>query len=540
MVERIGNILALLFIGICFFFAASRIVSSAWKNREVDGERPVTLRFAHWQLESGVREALDEIAAEYMKKNPGVRVVQVAIPEKIFRNWLVTQLVGGTAPDIIELGKGLTDEMRARYFFPLTEIANLPNPHNTGTELEDVPLRETYFDGLESGFSQTLFAYYGLPLSGFTNRVFFNLELLNEITGGGKLPQTYDELIALCDEVDAYSRRTGKSIIPIAGSRYNAPILVSYLFGGQTQKLVDRINPLGSIPWSMPKVAEAYGREWTLESPEIVAGAEIMRDVGRHMQTGFLQLQRDDATFYFVQKRALMIVSGSWDASSINSQAPFPIGVCKIPMPVPGEGKFGKFTKGRVSEAGQQASVLFGVSRTSSHSKEALDFLLFMASKPMNQVFARRSGWTPSVVGVEPGELARQFVPQAEGTMQGFSLLVSDAPDLSRLVNNEMHRLFRLDGSAEDFLAAIKPGYGAALLSDLKRSNRNLGATNQRLDTVLGAQAVLAARDDADEAVRGRFLLLLESVTNADRILAFNRLMERRMSKTSSSHAGKN
>jgi len=533
MGERIGNVLAVAFLGVCFLFASARMIRSAWRPAPETGEKEVTLRFAHWQLEDGVREALDEIAAAYMEANPGVSVRQVAIPEKIFRNWLVTQLVGGTAPDLIELGKGLTDEMRARYFYPITEMANRPNPHNAGTDLEDVPLRETYFDGLDSGYSANLFQYYGLPLSGFTNRVFFNLDLLREITGGETLPATYEELIALCDKVDVYAQEKNRPVIPIAGSRYNAPMLMSSLFGGQTQKLTDRLIPDGLIPWSMPRIAAAYGSGWSLDSPEIRAGAEIMREVGKHMQTGFLQLQRDDATFYFVQGRALMIVSGSWDSSSISTQAPFRIGVGRIPVPEPGKGRFGAFTRGKVSEAGQQASVLFGVSRTSKHPEVALDFLAFMASKRMNQAFTNRSGWAPSVVGVEPGELARQFMPEPEGTIQGFSLLLSNAPDLSRLVNNEFHRLFRIGGSSEEFLEAIRPGYAAALRSDLARTIRNMNATRQRLDTVLGATAVLALREGAGGPARRRLFLLMESATDTDRHQALNELLARRMNPTS-------
>ena len=96
------------------------------------------IRLAHRQLEGGVREALDALAREHEKGNPGVRIKQIPIPERIYSNWLLTQLVGGTAPNIIQIGMGSTDERLARYFLPLTDLAKAPNPHNAGADLDGV------------------------------------------------------------------------------------------------------------------------------------------------------------------------------------------------------------------------------------------------------------------------------------------------------------------------------------------------------------------------------------------------------------------
>src|SRR5439155_13312137 len=129
---------------------------------------------------------------------PEVTVEQLPIPERIYPNWFITQLVGKTAPDLIQLGKGSNDERLTRYFTPLSDLASSPNPYNKGTDLEGVPMRETLFDGMEGGFVQNLIEYYGVPISGASIRVFYNLDLLRAITGREVMPAAYEELVAVC------------------------------------------------------------------------------------------------------------------------------------------------------------------------------------------------------------------------------------------------------------------------------------------------------------------------------------------------------
>ncbi len=44
------------------------------------GKPPGVIRFVHWQLESGMREAFDQMARRYMALHPDVRVEQFAVP----------------------------------------------------------------------------------------------------------------------------------------------------------------------------------------------------------------------------------------------------------------------------------------------------------------------------------------------------------------------------------------------------------------------------------------------------------------------------
>ncbi|HQQ60090.1 MAG TPA: carbohydrate ABC transporter substrate-binding protein, partial [Kiritimatiellia bacterium] len=98
----------------------------------------VVIRLGHWQLEASVREGIDEMAREYQKTHPNVIVIQDAIPENTYGQWVSTQLMGGTAPDILQVGAMLPPNIWLsyynRYLTPLSRHVNAPNPHNAGTD----------------------------------------------------------------------------------------------------------------------------------------------------------------------------------------------------------------------------------------------------------------------------------------------------------------------------------------------------------------------------------------------------------------------
>lgn len=512
MRERILNSVGFGLLAVCFIIALGRTM---WpKPKTESGDNVVTIRVAHWQLEGGVREAIDAMARAYEAEHPGVRIVQIPIPERIYTNWLITQLVGGTAPDIIQIGIGISDERLSRFFVPLTQLAEEPNPYNKGTELEGLPLRETIFDGMLGGYNEALIEYYGVPLSGTSIRAYYNLDLLKKVTGSEEIPKNFREFVEVCKKVEEYSKKTGEPLLPVAASRYNGPQLMERLFDSQTQRLVKRENQIGSLEFDATRSLRRFAEgKWSFQSPELLSGFQLMRTVARFMQPGFMQLQRDDATFYFVQGRTLMITSGSWDSTSIRTQSPFRVGVAPIPAPTADDPEFGEFVLGPLSEAGSLSAVSFGLTRGSPHPKLAKDFLLFMASQRVNKIWTDVSGWLPSVIGVEPHPTALPFQPILEGYPGGMN--VAPTPDLRRIWTTNSHLLLGQEGSPEKFAANLEKDYLRASLSDLRRQLTSVEFNGKRSDTVLAALAVQAADESADpSAVRKRDLAIQAAASN--------------------------
>lgn len=474
------------------------------------------IRVAHWQLESGLRDAFDVIARDYERLHPDVKIEQIAIPERIYPSWLRTQLVGGTAPDLIQIGKGSDDEILARYFNPLSPYIKSANPYNEGTPLADIPWRDTFIDGMTGSvtYQPNLLDYYGIPLATITTRIYYNVTAWRRILGDTPPPTHYDEFVAACERILQHAATTGENVIPLAGSNYGTPWFASSLVGSQTQRLAQELDDsLVLQPISIETALQYLSGRWSLEDPAFANGLRLAQQIGRYAQPGFLQANRDDASFYFVQGRALMIVTGSWDAPSFRSLAPFEMSAFVMPLPQPSHPQYGAGVIGPVSEAASPMGTSFGLTKTSRHPEVAMDFLRYITSFDGNAKFSAVSLWLPSVAEIPAPEPIKPFEPQLDGYVNGFGLAIGNGPDVRRVVESNLGTLFdpRADiDKLQDTMAAKLPD---ALRSDLTRTVRSFLANSNRQDTLVAAQSVLASRHPQNPDFARKRHELLEAQT---------------------------
>jgi len=205
-----------------FVWAASVIVL---RQHDEGGPGIITIRIGHWQLETGVRDAFNELAKDYQKLHPNIRIEQDAIPESTYGPWMTTQLLGHTAPDLMEIGLGpppfIQIQFQGRYFVPMTPLVGRPNPYNKGTALEGVPLRQIFKDGMRSAYVPELQEYTKIGLSQFGVRIFYNKTLLKQLTGLDEAPNEYRKFLAVCAQIKARKLPSGQAYIPIASSSYH-------------------------------------------------------------------------------------------------------------------------------------------------------------------------------------------------------------------------------------------------------------------------------------------------------------------------------
>lgn len=483
---------------VCLAGAISLLASTrlAGKAAAGESEAQVILRFAHWQLEPGIREAMDALASEYMRRHPHVRVEQLPIPERIYASWMRTQLVAGTAPDLIQLGIGSNEEVYATYFEPLSAAVALPNPYNDGTDLEGMPWRDTFVDGLNTfSYSPGLMQNMSVPLATFTIRLIYNKQLWREFLGDTPEPRSFEEFLAVCERFRAATNRAGRPILPIAGfKQYSANSIIDRPFAQQTQRLMTGLFSFGHIKTpgsshSFEEVALGYLRgQWDFTNPAVLAGLEAMRDLGLQFQPGFSRASREEALFQFVQARALMIPAGSWDYPGIRSQASFPLGVFRLMPPSPGHPRLGTGPRGPESEAGLSARFPFGLVSSSANKEVALDFLRFVTSRPGSQLFVKTSQWLPSIIEADIPPAIQPFATSVDGYPDGFSLCPSnDWTNSVRVYWAHLHLLVDRHRTVADYVAAMKDDYPVALRDDLIRRARQNRQIIARQDTALAA-----------------------------------------------------
>jgi raffinose/stachyose/melibiose transport system substrate-binding protein len=484
-------------------FAASLARQARRVARHLD-PGVVTIRIAHWQLEAGYREAMTELAADYGRLHPGVRVEQIAVPGPLLAQWRNTQLIGGDPPDLLESGAGVNVEQLARFFAPLTAWVEEPNPYNAGTELEGVPWRDTFVDGLSgSAGLATMQDYYGIPLSVGTVRLFYNAGLYREIMGDAPAPRTYAEFLEVCRRTREWAARRGRAVLPVAGSSFTANILLDQLFCSQTQRRGLELDRVATLRAPHPP-ALFLDPAFSLDDPAVRRGLELMREVGREMQSGFMAYDRDDAIFFFAQGRALTMTTGSWDYRSIATQAPFEIGLCELPLPAPGEGPHGAGVLGRPSDLAEGGGANYLVTAASRHPREAVDFLRFLTGRAAQEKLARISRFLPAVAGVDPAPEVAAFRPVAEGMPQGFRIarLKWGSGEVYRLFTTRFHVLVDPAGGVDAFLARLREGFPAAVRADAADAAKYHAQGVQRQDTTLAALGALQVRGRAELAAK--------------------------------------
>lgn len=497
----------------CFALALTQVFN---RQRAASNPDEIVIRIAHWQLESGIRDALDTLARDYERLNPGVRIEQNPIPERIYPSWFKTQLVGGTAPDLIQIGKGSDDETLARFFLPLTDYVEKPNPYNAGTPLAGLPWRDTFVDGLSGieSYKPNLLEYYGIPLSMITIRMYYNVTEWKRILGDTPPPADYDTFVALCERVQSHAAKTGEVLFPIAGSNYGTPWFASALIGSQTQRLGQRLDDVLTLrPNPAENALQFLAGRWTLDDPEFVNGLHLARQIGRFAQPGFIQANRDDATFYFVQGRALMIVTGSWDAPSFRTLAPFEVGAFQLPMPLATHPRYGTGVLGPTSESETPTGASFALTRASPNRDRALDFLHYLSSQRGNTTFAHVSSWLPSVIDVDLPPLVKPFAPVIDGYVNGIGIDVGGGASVNRIVTANLNTLFDANADIGKLQALLREQLPDAVREDLARSARGMRLNSARQDTLLAAQLILRSHHPDAAEHRRKQSELLEAQT---------------------------
>lgn len=528
---------ALLLLGGIYAWSLWRATATA---RDPLPDGTVVVRLAHFMLEPQARSAFAAALADFesLRRAEGRPVVvrTIEVPERTLAPWLRTQLVGGTAPEIVMLqnanSRTLNDQMVARYLTALSPHLQRPNPRNAGTPLADTPWQQTFYDGLElSGINFRLNEHYAVPLSAISNRLLINRSLLEEILAHPAhaglraamppdgLPRTYDQFIRICAATVAYAEAAGRPIYPLAGSSTNTLNLLGEFFSSQTQGFIEEFawSPTFRVYEGTGALLRdlSAGRRHLTDYPAIVSGYRLLRDVGRYFQPGFLQHGREDAQFLFGQERALMVSVTSTEAGAFTAAIAgrFDIGIVAVPVPDRDHPVYGPFVLGPQTEANASSDTLLSlVSFAPSASHEAaLDLVHHLTSVAGNSRFAAVAGLVPSVLLAEPTDAARAFVPRVEGFPPSYEPTFNLSP-----VRDEFfrlgHLLFDSRVPLEEFINAYESRIVAALPRLWQNLDRQETDNQRQLDLMLNA-----AWHEEQQAATERLGLLLD-VTERQRV----------------------
>lgn len=452
----------------------------------------VHIRIAHRTLHTGVRQAFDEIVSRYNELNPNVRVSITEVPQTMWVMWIRTRFSGDNAPDIFE-GGHISDEEIARNCLPLTGELELPNRYNQGTDLEGIPWRKTFINDLADSvnYNERLYDYYSVPTHFNTPRCFYNKALYRKILGHEEPPETYDEFIHNCEAIKEYARTHSVAIAPLASSKMHFQWMLETIRLQMTQRLALDTNWRKDWTFTPLDAVEAFlDGDWRNSEQPMRSLWQVTEEIGRYFQPGFLSVERDQATLLFLQQKAVMTYSASWDAHTLLTTTDFETGAFRLPLPGASHPLYGQAVMGPTSEADIPLSGNFCINRRSEHQDAALDFLRFLTSQKANRIYADLSFRLPAVRGVSPPAVVKAFEPQLEGAPRGFNLDYKEfGYGLSeRALQENLFRLFEAEPDAVDsFVQALDRTLEEVLSRDSQRLLVQSKANRKRQDILLTA-----------------------------------------------------
>jgi len=327
-------------------------------------------------------EVVAELARDFERGNPDVRVIVQQIPWSAAHEKFLTSHVGGSSPDVSQLGNTWIAEFTA-----LRAIAPLDERVAASHDVD----RADYFDGIWDTNVVDGVAW-GVPWYVDTRVLFYRSDLL-AAAGYDSVPGTWggfrEALAALKRTMPA-----GSDAIFLPANEWTQPAV----FGQQA----------GSLLLSDRDTKGAYS------APEFRRGFDFYLSLFRDGYASPMGNQEMSNLYQeFARGSFAMYITGPWNLGEFRSRLPDSLQDSWATAPLPGPDG----PESGTSTAGGSSLVMF---RSSKHPEAAWRFIEYLSRPDVQSRFfdltgslpARRSAWADSALAADPR--ARAFRVQLE------------------------------------------------------------------------------------------------------------------------------
>ncbi|MGQ4666388.1 extracellular solute-binding protein [Metabacillus halosaccharovorans] len=413
---------------ISIFFALTMIVglaltgcsssSSGESSEGSSGGDDVTVKLMHlWPSGSSKQHNMivNDIAAEYEKANPGVKIEQEILSNEQYKEKLKVLSASNELPDV-----------------GMTWAAGFLDPYVKGNKF--APLDDILEGGLKDSFiAGTTEAYavdgktYGLPLELNISPVYYNKKIFEKYNL--EVPETYEDFKNIVKTL------ADNGVTPITlGNKDRWTGSLWYMY------LADRLGGPETL-------TNAINRSGTFEDPALVKAAEEIQNlVGMDaFVKGFNGLSNDEAKGPFMNEQAAMYLMGSWELPNYTTNEDVPqefrdsVGFFKFPTVEGGKGDINSFVGG--------PGVGLFVSEDSEVKEEAKKFVEFFVQK-----WGERSVTDAGVIPATKVDTASVDLPQ---------MYIDVLDELSNASNITLYADVQMSASvAEEHLNMIQALFG--------------------------------------------------------------------------------
>jgi raffinose/stachyose/melibiose transport system substrate-binding protein len=480
---------------------------SVVRNIQPKGRK--TILIAHWQGERGCREALQEVIDDYNKLHPETFVRQQIIvgASSSFVRWCVTQIIGGTTPEIMEYHSGFRSYL-GNYFVGLGDYVNQPNLYNKGTEFEKIPWKDTFYGGMYGNWEPQLMDYYSVPNTLYTQRFYYNKDIFRKATGSDKPPATIAEFIETCKKI----KKLG--VMPIIVENANGNQGVSFFRSIMSQIGWTFENELDFNHDGLIRNEEFmrgfYCNNFKLNEPRIKAGLTLMREFSKTWGKGFNAIDKTVAPFMFIQQKGACYLGGSWLGRQMLDSCKFELGYFPFPLVTSKDPIAGKYYCGPWGENATQPGMSLAVAN-GPNKEIAIDFLRFLTTKKNNSTFNAGPAWVPGVIGAKINPAVKDFKPliRGKGVNLGFAISPVDI-EFKRIMQNFLGGSYNDSQALDELTRVYNADGGKANRRSARDSQRRLVKVEEIMNDV-NDQISRAANKTAKEKLRQRLADIYET-----------------------------
>ncbi|NMB24845.1 MAG: extracellular solute-binding protein [Firmicutes bacterium] len=337
----------------------------------------VVLEFAHSTVGGSSRDALTQIIKDFEEANPGIRIKENAMKDEIYETvGLLSLFQGGTPPDVYSQWGGWLVRRDAAEGF--------------AADLTEEFFKDSWKDAfVDSAWPDSMVGdrIYMVPESlSITNLIWYNKEIFDRF--GLKEPGTWDEFLEICEVL----KQNG--IVPIAAGNKG----VGWPMGNWAGHILSRV--IGEVEYNGLLKLEA-GTSFT--DPGVVTALELLAEMVEkgYFNMGVNVIDSNEAQMMFFMEQAAMHPIGSWLIPSAIRDAPDLV--------------YGGFDTPAISGGkGDQSSMIglttgYLVGAKTAHFEEAVSFLRYLTSVPVQRYVVQETGGLSAVKGTEDAAVDPNF-----------------------------------------------------------------------------------------------------------------------------------
>jgi raffinose/stachyose/melibiose transport system substrate-binding protein len=384
--------------------------------------REVMLTLGSWRPEDV--EQMSRILAQFHVQYPSITIKFDPTSAPDYDAALAAQLQAGTGPDLMYLRSfSVSRNMFNRGF--LESLSDVPN------------VRQYFQPAMLAPWSTETDIVYGVPFIATSHGVYYNQDIFEKLNLA--VPQTWEELRAAAQTIEK------AGIIPFANATGDAWTVAELMFMNLAP------NFIGGREGRQQYLTGAR----CFNDAHMVAAFQAVKDLAPFLPPNQDQLKYADSQQLFLQGKAAMWLSGSWDIPFFEAQRPAFRWSVFAPPPPHGQSGYLTFHL----DAG------LGLNAASKYQAEARTFLNWIADPAAGALLANElPGFFPMQPGLPPlqDEHAQTFLKLNEGrgtdVRFAWEKLRDGSPDAYSLIQENVVKVIDGQATAQQAADALQAG----------------------------------------------------------------------------------